>query len=45
MKPSRATWGASIFGPFIIFFFCIIFSEIPSITNTSLLGVEKDLLD
>ena len=45
MKPSRAVCGALIFGPLIIFLLNFIFSGIPSITNTSLVGVEKDLLD
>ena len=39
-KPSKAICGALTFGPLIICSFCIIFSGIPSIIKTSLLGVE-----
>jgi len=44
-KPSRAMLGASIFGPFITFSFCSIFSGIPSAMKTSLLGVENEIKD
>ena len=37
--------GASVLGPLISFPFCSIFSGIPLIKKTSLLGVEKDWLD
>ena len=45
IKPSKAISGDPTFGPLIVLAFSSIFSGIPSIKKTSLLGVEKDLLD
>ena len=43
-NPSMATCGASVLGPFIVFFSTLIFSGMLSKTKTSLVGVENDLL-